>query len=322
MAVIISIAGFAAAILVNLFIPQFADIAFKNYSVWGTGINANNLYCCILLALISVYAADGAISIKNGGKRSAEYKKRAPLRFAAGIALALWDIAGTKLQLLPQPFFPGPADIAGAFLEDGTYIWKNTFYSIRLFSVGFVSGTAAGIATGILSGCFKKAAYWINPVLNICGVVPPVAWMPFALILFPTSFQAAVFLLVICVWFPVASMTEQGITSTPKSQFEAAKTLGASTRCQIFTVAVPHAMPQIFVGITTAEAYAFMNLVMAEMLGQPGGLGYYINASKVWSAYYKIFAAIVVMAVLFSLIKFVIDKIGGYLLRWQKGIVK
>ena len=81
-------------------------------------------------------------------------------------------------------------------------------------------------------------------------------------------------------------------------------------------------MPQIFTGITTAEAFAFTNLVMAEMMGQPGGLGYYINASKVWSAYYKVFAAIIVMAVLFSLIKALIDMLERYVLRWQKGIVK
>jgi NitT/TauT family transport system permease protein len=61
---------------------------------------------------------------------------------------------------------------------------------------------------------------------------------------------------------------------------------------------------------------------MAEMMGQPGGLGYYINASKVWSAYYKVFAAIVVMAVLFSLIKLGIDRLQKHMLRWQKGIIK
>ena len=61
---------------------------------------------------------------------------------------------------------------------------------------------------------------------------------------------------------------------------------------------------------------------MAEMMGQPGGLGYYINLSKVWSAYYKVFAAIVVMAVLFSLITAILERIKKYALRWQKGLVR
>ena len=61
---------------------------------------------------------------------------------------------------------------------------------------------------------------------------------------------------------------------------------------------------------------------MAEMMGQPGGLGYYINTSKVWSAYYKVFAAILVMAVLFSLIMWLIEKIQRKVLIWQEGLVK
>ena len=90
----------------------------------------------------------------------------------------------------------------------------------------------------------------------------------------------------------------------------------------VFRVAVPHALPQIFTGINTASAFAFTTLVMAEMMGQPGGLGYYINASKVWSAYYKVFAAIIVMAILFSVITKVVAWIEHRALRWQKGLLK
>jgi len=59
-----------------------------------------------------------------------------------------------------------------------------------------------------------------------------------------------------------------------------------------------------------------------EMMGQPGGLGYYINLSKVWSAYYKVFASILVMALLFSLIMKILGLIQANVLRWQKGWVK
>ena len=81
-------------------------------------------------------------------------------------------------------------------------------------------------------------------------------------------------------------------------------------------------MPDIFTGISSANAMAFTTLVMSEMLGQPGGLGYYINQSKVWSAYYKVLAAIVIMAVLFSLINHIIGRIQKHMLRWQEGVVK
>ena len=239
-----------------------------------------------------------------------------------GLVLAAWDISGTKLLLLPQPFFPGPARILEPFLIEADFILENILYSLRLFFVGFSLSVILGIGTGILIGWFSRVYYWFYPVLKMTGVIPAVAWMPFALTLFPTPFMAAVFLIVICGWFSIASLTAQGIQSTPKSQLEVARTLGAKTLYLVCHVAIPQAMPQIFTGISNATGFAFTTLVMAEMMGQPGGLGYYINLSKVWSAYYKVFASILVMAILFSLIMKIIGLIRARVLRWQKGWVK
>ncbi|MBR1739780.1 MAG: ABC transporter permease [Ruminococcus sp.] len=318
-------AGFAAAILVNLYFPQKAEIRIKDYILTIAGLairlDQNDAYRFLLAALIALYTGIAVFSAFRKDRRR-KFAKRAPFRFACGIALALWDIAGTKLQTLPQPFFPGPSQVMGAYLADGDYILLNTRYSLRLYFAGFSCGVILGVLTGILIGWFPKVYYWVFPVLKITGVVPAVAWMPFALTLLPTSFTAAVFLIVICAWFQIAFLTAQGIRSTPKQNYEAAKILGSGQIGLILHVAIPHAVPDIFTGITSANAMAFTTLVMSEMLGQPGGLGYYINQSKVWSAYYKVLAAIVIMAVLFSLINFLIGLVQKRALRWQEGVLK
>lgn len=318
---ILTITGFAVAIALNILVKQVADVEIKDYNVAGFSLTFNTLYRLIIGIIILLYGVVGLFSYADPVKRT-NFANRAPFRFAMGLALAVWDILGTKLLLLPQPFFPGPAKILESFLIEGKFIWENTLYSLRLFFVGFSLGVIFGIGTGILIGWFPKVYYWVYPVLKITGVIPAVAWMPFALTLFPTPFMAAVFLIVICAWFSIAALTAQGIQSLPKAQLEVAKTLGAKTSYLVFHVAIPHAMPQIFTGISNANGFAFTTLVMAEMMGQPGGLGYYINLSKVWSAYYKVFASILVMAILFSLIMKIIGKIQTYVLRWQKGWVK
>ncbi|AGC68959.1 putative nitrate/sulfonate/bicarbonate ABC transporter permease protein [Thermoclostridium stercorarium subsp. stercorarium DSM 8532] len=317
----ITLAGFAAAIAVNLFVRQIADVEIKTYTVAGFNLTFNTLYRLVIGAVILLYAAVGIYSYFDPD-RKAKFASRAPFRFVMGIVLAVWDILGTKLLLLPQPFFPGPAKILEPFLIEPDFILENTLYSLKLYFAGFSLGVILGVGTGILIGWFPKVYYWLYPVLKMTGVIPSVAWMPFALTLFPTPFMAAVFLIVICGWFSIASLTAQGIQSTPKALFEVARTLGAKTPYLVFHVAIPQAMPQIFTGISNANGFAFTTLVMAEMMGQPGGLGYYINLSKVWSAYYKVFAAILVMAVLFSLIMKIIGVIRSRVLRWQKGWVK
>ena len=318
---VFTVFGLVLAILANLFVRQIADVKITSYAYGSFIIDINDAYRIVLTLIILLYLGISVFSFFNIDRRI-KFAKRAPFRFAIGIALATWDILGTKLLLLPQPFFPGPSRIIEAFMMEGDYIWLNTLYSLRLFTIGFVLGVIFGVGTGILIGWFPKVYYWVYPVLKITGVIPAVAWMPFALTLFPTPFAAAAFLIVICAWFSIASLTAQGIQSTQKSQFEVARTLGAKTPFLVFHVAIPHAIPQIFTGISNANGFAFTTLVMAEMMGQPGGLGYYINTSKVWSAYYKVFAAILVMAVLFSLIMEVIGLIQRRVLRWQKGLVK
>ncbi len=321
LATIFTVAGLVIAVLANVLFRQVADVRITKYSYGPLIIDINEAYRIVLGLLILLYLGISFRSFFEADRRI-KFARRAPFRFAVGGALALWDILGTKLLLLPQPFFPGPARIIEAFMLEGDYIWQNTLYSLRLFAVGFILGVVFGVGTGILIGWFPKVYYWVYPILKITGVIPAVAWMPFALTLFPTPFSAAAFLIVICAWFSIASLTAQGIQSTQKAQFEVARTLGARTPFLVFHVAIPHAIPQIFTGIANANGFAFTTLVMAEMMGQPGGLGYYINASKVWSAYYKVFAAIIVMAVLFSLILEGIGKIQKRVLRWQKGLVK
>jgi sulfonate transport system permease protein len=320
--IIITVLGFFIAILVSMFFPQIAAVEETSYSLLGfLNVNANQAYRFCLLGLIAFYSLFGIYAYFDKDKKT-KYLSRVPFRFVIGLFLTLWDITGTKLLALPQPFFPGPSKILESFLIEGNYIFENTLYSLRLYTLGFTLGVIFGVGTGILIGWFPKVYYWVFPVLKITGVIPAVAWMPFALTLLPTPLSAAAFLIVICAWFPVAFLTAQGIASTPKIHFEAAKTLGAKTPYLVFHVAIPHAMPQIFTGISSANGFAFTTLVMSEMMGQPGGLGYYINASKVWSAYYKVFAAIFVMAILFSAIMKVINAIQSRVLRWQRGLVK
>lgn len=319
---IFTVLGFVVAIMENILFPQVGQgVYLEKYSIGIFQIDANQALQIILLVLIIAYTISGIFAYRNELKRI-HYRSRAGFRFAMGLLIGILDLTGTKLKVLPQPFFPGPAEILQPFLSEGGFLLSNTLYSLRLYIFGFSFGVLFGIGTGILIGWFDKVYYWVYPILKITGVIPAVAWMPFALTLLPTLFSSAVFLIVICAWFPIASLTAAGIQSTPKAQFEAAKVLGGNTAYQLLHVAIPSAMPQIFTGISTANAYAFTTLVMAEMLGQPGGLGYYINLSKVWSAYYKVFAAILIMAILFSIILKLINLLQEYVLRWQRGIVK
>ncbi|MDR1510629.1 MAG: hypothetical protein LBS53_13445, partial [Synergistaceae bacterium] len=155
----LAVAGFAAAIAVNHLVPQLAAVAISEYDIGKLHLNINQAYQLVLVGLILCYLITAAFAFFDPQRR-AEFCKQAPFRFAIGLALAIWDVFGIKLMLLPQPFFPGPARIVEAFLMEPAFILQNTLYSLRLFTVGFLLGVLLGVGTGLLIGWFPKVYYW------------------------------------------------------------------------------------------------------------------------------------------------------------------
>jgi NitT/TauT family transport system permease protein len=266
-----------------------------------------------------LYAAGGCVLSFFSERVRAAVLFRSCFLAAAGIALFVWDILSTRTGVFPLPFFPGPVQIAEVAWFDRAELWRSTLYSLRLFSYGFVSGTILGVGTGILIGWYGEWRYWLSPVMRLCGIIPAVAWIPFGMAVFPSSFITGVFIIAICSWFPVALATANGFASIRRSHFEAARILGASDGFALRHVAIPAAVPSIFTGISAATGLSFCTLVVSEMVGAEAGLGWYINWAKGWSVYSKVYAAIIVMAVLFSAILALIGFVRGRLLVWHEG---
>src|SRR5450830_763598 len=143
-------------------------------------------------------------------------------------------------------------------------------------------------------------------------------WRSFA----PSSYAAAVFLIALATAFPVAVLTWSGVASVNKSYYDVARTLGASEWFLILRVAIPAALPQVFVGLFMGLGAAFSVLVTAEMMGVKAGLGWYLQWSQGWAAYSNMYAALIVMAILCSSLITLLFKVRDRALSWQKGTVK
>src|SRR5258706_15923828 len=109
------------------------------------------------------------------------------------------------------------------------------------------------------------------PVLKVLGPIPATAWIPLSMMLFPSSFTSGAALIALAVWFPMTMLTSSGISSVRVSHLEVAKTLGAGRAFFIFRVAVPSALPNIFVGLFFGLGAAFLTLIVAGGMGGEGG---------------------------------------------------
>ena len=242
---------------------------------------------------------------------------------AAGILLlSVWEILTAGLHLLPMPYFPSPAGVLQSMVTDRGIIFDSTWHSLLLLGQGYLLGVASGVITGICIGWFPTARYWGMPVLKVVGPIPATAWIPLAMVVSPSATFSAVTLIALAVWFPVTMLTASGIANTRTSYLDVARTLGASRSYLIFRVAIPAAMPNIFIGLFMGLGTSFLTLVVAETVGVKSGLGWYVSWAQGWAEYGKVYAALVIMAVFFSTIMTALFKVRDRVLVWQKGTIK
>ena len=245
--------------------------------------------------------------------------RKAPLYSAIYLLLLVLDWLTLKTGKLMYPFIPWVNDIINAAFADWNSLFKSSLFSLRLLLAGYFCGVASGLLTGVICGYAKKIRYWVEPVIRVLGPIPPITWLPLIMLLAKSPFGGSVFIIALGTWFSVTVASMTGISNVDWAYFDAARILGASRRQLIFRVAIPAAMPSIFQGLIQGMSSACISLMVAEMMGVEAGLGWYINWVKGWAMYNRMFAAIVVLCIIFNAVARVLDALKKRALRWQTG---
>ncbi|WP_094226825.1 ABC transporter permease subunit [Methanolobus psychrotolerans] len=197
-------------------------------------------------------------------------------------------------------------------------------YSLVHFWIGLLSALIIGIPAGMIMGWFRTIERIVDPLIELIRPIPPLAWIPFAIIWIGLNPFAAGFLIFIGAVFPIIINTFTGFKSVSRVYVEAAKVLGCNTDRELIRyVALPSALPSIAAGIRIAMGVGWMCLVAAEMFGvSRNGLGY-----KIWHHYYlHNMDFVLVYMLLLGFLGLFIDRllryyIDGKLLKWRKGVV-
>ncbi|GGF44569.1 hypothetical protein GCM10011611_58750 [Aliidongia dinghuensis] len=238
------------------------------------------------------------------------------------IVFALWEIATAKLELLPRPFFAPPQAFLEVYLDDWPRLGDSVVHSLILLTSGYLIGAVAGFVTGVAIGWSRVVGYWVHPVLRLVGPLPATAWLPLAFFVFPTSWSASTFLIALATAFPVTVLTWSGIAGVNSAYYDIARTLGAGERFLVLRVAIPAALPHVFVGLFMGLGASFSVLVVAEMLGVKSGLGWYLQWAQGWAAYANMYAALLVMALMCSGLVTLLFRVRDRALAWQKGLLR
>ncbi|WNY26078.1 ABC transporter permease [Methanolapillus millepedarum] len=239
--------------------------------------------------------------------------------------ILIWEIVADFI--VKNPFYmPSFHSVVLAFIsviQNGTLI-SDTGISLYHFAIGFLAALAIGIPLGIFMGWFPKINRALSPIIEILRPIPPLAWIPFAIIWLKLTHTAAAFIIFMGMVFPIILNTYSGFKNVPKVYVEAAKVLGCTEDKKLIRyVALPSASPSILAGIRVSMGVGWMCLAASEMFGvSDSGIGY-----KIWFYYgiqrmdyvvvYMLILGLVGLLLDFLFRRFVQDRI----LKWQKGTV-
>src|SRR6478735_4375380 len=194
---------------------------------------------------------------------------------SVSVWLGFWQIAST----LDWNFFfrfenvPAPSDVALALEEllHAPKFAEHVLSSVRRIFTGFSIAACLAIVAGLLVGRFRLVARILTPPLEIIRPIPAVAWIPIAILLFPSSEQSMVFITFIGAFFPILLSTVHGVEGVDHRLVHASVTLGARPIDVFKEVILPGALPSIVTGLSIGMGTSWFSLVTAEMIsGQFG----------------------------------------------------
>jgi NitT/TauT family transport system permease protein len=191
------------------------------------------------------------------------------------VFLALWELVA-RLNLIPgQFFFPPFSVVVMEFyhLTASGVLGENFLASLSRVLIGFLTGSIAGIAVGMLMGWRENFHKAFHPIISLFYPIPALGWLPLLMLWIGINEMLPIAIIFICSFFPVLYNTVTGIRNVDKQYIQVARTLGASDARILATVVMPLALPNVFTGLRLEAGMAWRVIIAAEMVAIPTGIG-------------------------------------------------
>ena len=215
------------------------------------------------------------------------------------IVLALWFLTTTVFGLIDPNRFPSPSAFADAFTQlafqgyAGGTLLEQVWQSLKLVAGGFLVAVAIGVPLGFAMGLDRRVEAFLSPVFLLVRPIPPLAWIPLAIVWLGLSDAAKIMVIFFAAFVPSVINTFTGVRNVNRTLVEAARVHGASPLGTVRHVHLPDAMPMIFTGLRLSLQASWTTLVAAELVGAFLGLGRVLI-----SAYRDINPAMILVAML------------------------
>lgn len=233
------------------------------------------------------------------------------LLFAAWLGFALWR--GNPLLL------PTPAQVLDglAALTSSGVLFGDLLNSLRRVFVGFFLAAGVAVPLGLVLSYSQRLGAIFVPVVTLLRPIPPIAWIPLAILWFGLSEGSSYYITTVAAFFPIFLSVYGGGLAVERQHIRAAESLGATRFVILTRVFLPSAAPSILTGLRIGLGQAWMAVVTAELVAAQSGLGYRIQLSRLNLETAEVIACMVVIGVLGAAMTSALGWAEERLLPWQ-----
>lgn len=238
--------------------------------------------------------------------------------------LAAWYLLSTS-GILPSTRFPAPREVWDALRQIAlsgyadARLHGHVLHSVKLVLMGFAVAVATGVPLGLAMGWSRRVEALVNPAFLLVRPIPPLAWIPLAIVWLGLGDAAKVLVIWFAAFVPSVINSYAGVRSIEPYMIEAARTLGVKRWMLVREVLVPGAAPMIFTGLRLSLQACWTTLVAGELIGAAAGLGRVLaqGALDIFPA--MILVGMVGVALAGGVMTWALGRLEFFLMGWRRG---
>lgn len=198
-----------------------------------------------------------------------------------GALIAAWELL-VRGEIAKVQFLPAPTQIiaaAGDALVEGELLGRIA-HTVGVTLFGWSVASVVGVALGLTLGLSPTAHRYSMTSFEVTRAIPPITFVPVALLIFGFSFRMELVLVIFGALWPVLVNTIGGVQAVPAELHDVGTMLRLSRWQAVRKIVTPAALPAVLVGLRLALSLSLVLAIVAEMVGNPAGIGNGLIAAR------------------------------------------
>lgn len=216
--------------------------------------------------------------------------------FIAALVL-LWQAACTA-ALVPPYMLPSPLGVLAAFAGDFPLLMHHLGYTLFEAAAGLLLSILGAFILALLMDANPFLKTTVSPVLLLTQTMPTIALAPLLVLWMGYGAAPKIALIFLTCFFPLTIGLLTGLSQADGDAIRLLQSMGANRRQIYRYIKIPEAIPAFFSGLRISSSYAIIGAVISEWLGGNAGLGVYMTRVRKSYSFDKMFAVILLVALL------------------------